>query len=461
MMLDARFPKCGVLVRPACLLQQAGALLAIGLFALLAGCNAPMQTPTRELAAGDFDAALARVEDEVTNDRSERRYMLGRMRAGVLAFDAGRPGVSEQWFAEVYDVLRTQGINADKTVSAVVFTEGVKLWKGEPFEQALALAYYGMVQARLGSWDNARAAAGNALFYLRNFENEQDRASGRRIDTEAIMLRSVEYENRQAGRPADANPAPEEEAYLDHGYVTEESNFTFAYLLHAIASQQMGRDLEAADYFQRVLQLEPAMRPTVERFRARGYNTVLVVAYGLGPRKDRYGPDGALSEFNPRTRSDGAALMVSTPLGQASYPRVTDVNAMARDHRWNNLEDVRRAKSILGSVLLVGGGITLGQGINNNSEAAVWTGAALLASGIYMKATAGANTDYCDVFPQRLYVVPMMIDDPSQRIDLSIAGRPGVVSVTGWPAADGPEARLVYLRLPELSAGTRVYSLGE
>ncbi len=440
--------------------RRAGAAL-LWVLLLLPGCNAPMQTPTRELADGRYDDALAKVVEEITDDRSERRYMLSRMRAGVLALDTDRPRMSEQFFAEVYDVLRTQGINADKTVSAVVLTEGVKLWKGEPFEQAMALAYYGMVQARLGSWDSARAAAGNALFYLRNFENDQDRAAGRRIDTEAIMLRSIEYENRQAGRPVGAGDARDTDAYLDHGYVTEESNFTFAYLLHAIASQQMGRDLEAADYFQRVVQIEPAMRPTVDRLKARGYNTVLVVAYGLGPRKGRYGMDGALSEFIPRTRSDGAALSVSTPLGAASYPRVTDVNAMARDHRWNNLEDVRRAKSILGSVLLVGGGITLGEGIQNHSEAAVWTGAALLASGIYMKATAAANTDYCDVFPQRLYVVPLMIDDPSQRVELSIAGRPGVVSVTGWPAADGPEARLVYVRLPELTAGTRVHTLGE
>jgi len=427
------------------------------LFALLPGCNTPMQTPTREMAAGQYDTALALVEEEVTGDRSQRRYMLSRMRAGVLALDANRPGASEQWFSEVYDVLRTQGINADKTVSAVVFTEGVKLWKGEPFEQALALAYYGLVQAELGSWDNARAAAGNALFYLRSFEGEQDRAAERRIDTEAIMLRALEHEQ---GGAADSD-SPDDDAYLDHGYVTEQSNFTLAYLLHAIASQQMGRDLEAADYFHRVLQIDPALRPMVERFQARGYNTVLVVSYGLGPRKSRYGPDGALAEFVPRTRSDGAALSVSTPGGETLIPRVTDVNTMARDHRWNNLEDVRLAKSIIGSVLLTGGAITLGQGIDNHSEAAVWTGAALLASGICMKATAGANTDFCDVFPQRLYVVPLMIDDPSQRIELSIAGRPGVVSVTDFPAYDGSHANLVYLRLPELGPGMRTWSMLE
>ncbi|MFI4861193.1 MAG: hypothetical protein ACIAXF_10970 [Phycisphaerales bacterium JB063] len=433
---------------------------------LFVGCNSPMRTPTRELAQGQYDAALEHVVDEITDDRSERRYMLGRMRAGVLSLDANRPGASEQWFAEVYDVLRTQGINADKTVSSIVLTEGVKLWKGEPFEQALALAYYAMVQAELGSWDNARAASANALFYLRSFESDgsgepTSAPAARRIDTEAIMMRALEYEQAQAGNAGASAQDDDEQAdaYLDHGYVAEQSNFTLAYLLHAIASQQMGRDLEAADYFHRVLQLEPALRPTVERFQARGYNTVLVVTYGLGPSKERYGPDGALSEFVPRTRSSNARLVVATPEGRALAPQVTDVNTMARDHRWNNLEDVRRAKSIIGDVLLVGGGITLGQGISNNSEAAVWTGAALLASGIYLKATAGANTDYCDVFPQRFYVIPLTIHDPAQRVDLSIEGLPGVVSLTDWPAVDGPEARLVSVRLPALVQGNRDWSL--
>ena len=436
---------------------------------VLVGCNTPMRTPTRAMAEGRYDAALAHVVEEISDDRSQRRYMLGRMRAGVLALDSHQPQLSEQYFAEVYDVLRTQGINADRTVSSIVLTEGVKLWKGEPFEQALALAYYAMVQAELGSWDNARAASGNALFYLRNFDGESSgqEAGGqvieRRLDTEAIMMRALAYEDAQAGRASsteDSN-ANGEADYLDHGYVTERSNFTFAYLLHAIASQQMGRDLEAADYFHRVVQLEPNLRPTVERFEARGYNTVLVVSFGLGPSKERYGPDNSLSEFVARTRSDNAQLSITTPHGQALIPRITDVNAMARDHRWNNLEDIRIAKSVIGSVLLVGGGITLGQGIDNHSEAAVWTGAALLASGLFLKATAGANTDYCDVFPQRMYVVPLTINDPAQRIDLSIQGRPGIVSLTDWPAHDGPQARLVYVRLPELGPGTRDVSLGQ
>ena len=35
-----------------------------------------------------------------------------------------------------------------------------------------------------------------------------------------------------------------------------------------------------------------------------------------------------------------------------------EVSAMAADYRWNNLEDIRRAKSVIGNALLYGGAAT-------------------------------------------------------------------------------------------------------
>jgi len=458
-LLDFQNPLCRVSARSACPLQRAGALVVLLLF--IAGCNTPMQTPRREIWNGDYDEALALVEDEIVDDRSQRRYMLGRMRAGVLAMDAGRPIVAERWFSEVYDVLRTQGLNADKTVSSVVLTEGIKIWKGEPFEQALALAYYALVQGSQGSWDNTRAASANALFYLRDFGDFED--TPQRMDTQGIVERALEYERqqyeREHGRSADAaDDEPTGDEYINHGYVAERSNFTLAYLLHAIASQQLDRPEEADDFYHRVIELEPGMRETVERFRSGEYNTVLVVAYGLGPIKEQYGMDGALARFVPRTPSERSALNVSTPAWSFQSPIVSDINAMAQDHMWNNMEDVRIAKSVIGNLLLVGGAVTLGEAIEHNSEAGVWTGAALLASGLYLKATAGANTDYCDVFPQRFYVVPLNITSRDQRIDLGLGGHPGVVTLTDWEVPIGPDAQLVQVRLPAMGAGQRIWS---
>jgi hypothetical protein len=41
--------------------------------------------------------------------------------------------------ARLYDFLRTQGVNADTTLPSFFVGEGsARIWKGEPFEQAMA-----------------------------------------------------------------------------------------------------------------------------------------------------------------------------------------------------------------------------------------------------------------------------------------------------------------------------------
>lgn len=437
-----------------------GVLLLIAVL-VLSGCqNTPRPSPHAKMRAGDFAGARDLVEAQVVNDRSDRRYMLDRMRAGVLNLDAGEPERAERWFAEVYDVLRTQGLNEDKTVSAVVFTEGVKVWKGEPFEQAMALVYYGFVQASLGSWDNARAAAGNALFYLRDFSGEDDAggstpgsSGGRRIDTAEIARRAAAYEAQQRGESGESEGDPEYASgddYLDHGYVAERNNFTMAYLLHGIASQQLGRDDEASDYYNRVLTLSPQMQPLVQQLRAGAYNTIVVVADGLGPRKVATGPSGALSRYQPLDRDRSPARLLYAGGPAVELPAVTDVNSMALDHRWNNLEDVRIAKSVLGDLAIAGGLGAVVIGADRDSEAAMIAGGAAVLAGLYLKATAKANTDHCDVFPQRLFVAALNVTEPGHELALELPGRPVAYAATLKNLAPpiSPEAAFYYLRAP-------------
>ncbi|MEM1353284.1 MAG: hypothetical protein AAGH88_00225 [Planctomycetota bacterium] len=429
------------------LLPRGFVVLLLFALLLLGGCRISRASVTPYLLRGDYAAARDVVERQVVDDRSSRRYMLDRMRAGVLNLDAGDAVRSEAWFAEVYDVLRTQGLNADKTVQSIVLTEGVKVWKGEPFEQALALTYYGFVQARLGSWDNARAAAGNALFYLRDFDADRERED-RLIDTEEVARRAIEYERRHN---EGGGNAPSGDEYLNNGYVVERSNYTMAYLLHAIASQQLDRPDEASDYYNRVLQLEPGLRPVVQRLRNGDYNTVLVIAAGIGPRKVATGPDGAIAAFRPSTFSSIGPVRVSEPgVGAVMIPPVTNVNTMARDHRWNNLEDIRLAKSRLGDLAVTGGAAALLIGADNSSEAAMIAGGAAILAGLFLKATARANTDYADVFPQRLYLVPLTITRPDQPVSIKVPAYNGdhTLVIDRWDVPLGPDAALRYVRLP-------------
>ncbi len=424
------------------------------IFSALAGCHTTMDTPRAAMAAGDFAAARLRVRDHLTDDRGDRRYILDRMRLGALTLADGYPQSAQHVFEQTYDMLRTRGINADKTVDAVVFNEGVKIWKGEPFEQALAMAYYGMTQAELGSWDNTRAAAGNALFKLRDFGDDD---TGHRLNTYEIARRSLLYERAKA-RGASDEEARQAADYLDHGYVARDSNFTLGYLLAGIANQQLDRAEEASDNYTRVVEIDPDLEPLVEAFRQGAYNTVLVVSMGLGPRKEGYGPDGALARFTPRFPSDGRPLIVRVGDFQAqTYPQVLDVNAMAADHMWNNLEDIRIAKSYLGTGLLYGGAIAIDIGAHQHSEEAVYAGLGAIGAGLLMKAGAHADTRYCDVYPQRFYVVPLHIDDDHPAITLQVEGQPGtrlVLRGLGSPEGDDAQLRCM-LAFPMCPTATR------
>jgi hypothetical protein len=153
---------------------------------------------------------------------------------------------------------------------------------------------------------------------------------------------------------------------------------------------------------------------------------VLVVGYGLGPAKEGYGPDNALGRFAPRHPSTQAALHVQINNRDArSYPQVLDVNHLAGDHMWNNLEDVRIAKSTVGNVLLTGGAIATTVGLHNDSPEAAIAGAAAILTGLLLKANAHVDTTYCDVMPQRLYLVPLHLKSPADHITLQVEGQPG------------------------------------
>ena len=432
--------------------RLAASVVLAGVLAAL-GCQQPMRTPVSLIDRGEYGRARTELRRQVVDDRSSRRYLLDRMRVGVLTLADGYPQSSQTVFEEVYDVLRTQGINRDRTVQSIVLNEDLRIWKGEPFEQALALAYYSMVQAELGSWDNARAAANNALFYLKDFgENDQ----GQRLDTEAIARRSLLYERAiAAGATPDdayahAQANGDDADYLDHGYVPRPSNFTLGYLLAGIANQQLGRQDEASDHLTAAVRHAPELAPLADALRHGTYNTILVVSWGLGPQKEGYGPDNALARFSPRIRSDTARLWLRVGDEQdRSYPQVIDVNRMAADHMWNNLEDVRRAKSTIGTALLYGGVLSTAIGADHGSETAVYAGLGAMAAGAFLKAGAHVDIRYADVFPQRYYLVPLMLDDSAEPIELQIEGYPGSrVVLPALTAPTGPEAQLRYVRLP-------------
>jgi hypothetical protein len=129
-----------------------------------------------------------------------------------------------------------------------------------------------------------------------------------------------------------------------------------------------------------------------------------------------------------------------------AFPIAEDVNRMADDHMWNNFEDVRSAKSTIGTALLLGGGITA---IGSDNKTAQIIGASLAGLGLLFKATSGADTRHCEALPQRTYIAAVQIDslDTALRFSIDDAGVMGLTLPAIDPPATGTIA-LHYIRIP-------------
>ena len=363
-------------------------------------------------------------------DRRHRQYLLDRMQLGVATLAEGYPEAGRRTFERIFDTLRTQGINADRTVASIVISDRVRFWKGEPFEQAMAYLYVGMHHAMRGDWSNLRAAADNALFHLRDFGEDE---TGRRLDNESIVYRALR---------------DREDRDTLESFTAVRSNLALAWLLSAVANQQMGRREESDRQFDTVVQLDERLVDVVDTFRDGDYDTVLVVEFGRGPRKVATGPDGAIARFEPMLESDDAPLIVTANGRTREMPLVLDVNRMAQDHRWNNLEDMRTAKSRLGSLMMAGGTAAVVSDLDDKPSTATWGGLGLLLAGAAAKGGARADTEHCELLPQRVYVAPLRVSEADEPIALEVESDPSSrLLLTGLTAPPQGTAQLRLIRL--------------
>lgn len=439
---------------------SAAAVVAMGGLTIggLGGCqsyrgDADVISETR---AGEFGAARLVAANRATQDPSNRSYMLDRMKIMLLAQADGVPESAESIADRLYDFLRTQGVNRDNTVASFfVGEQGARVWKGEPFEQAMAYHAISVFDATRGDWGNVRACAGNSLFALRDFSKTFG-ASGYRPAAQAV--------NPTANGPQYDAQTNEKLALLENAarveqagggdalsrYTPSRSDFEVGYAMHAIASRQLGERQDMEESVAALANMRPEMAALAQVIATGRYNTVLVVDYGLAPRKIGAGPDNTIAIFQPLTASDNAALQVSVNgRGAGTFPVVTDVNRLAQDLKWNNLEDMRRAKSTLGDVLLVGGAAVA---VGAEDDEAKMAGAAAAIAGLLLKATAAADTRYCEVLPQRVYIAPVWLEPGLNTVRLEIPGRAAMV-IPDVPAPPDSRVFARYVRLSERMGG--------
>ncbi|HWB19934.1 MAG TPA: hypothetical protein VG711_06510, partial [Phycisphaerales bacterium] len=155
--------------------------------------------------------------------------------------------------------------------------------------------------------------------------------------------------------------------------------------------------------------------------RDSDFNTLLIVDVGKGPTKISYGPDDALSRFAPQGPTDPQLLVSVNNSNWIRPVPVCDVDQMAVDYRWNNLENIRVAKSVLGDVFIYGGLTAATIGAHNRNSDAQIAGLAAVLAGLLAKSGAHADTRYLELIPKSIFLVPLKLDDASD-LKLQIEG---------------------------------------
>ena len=416
----------------------------------LGGCQAPIGRDagvTELVRQGEYGAARDRVAATSPRDPDDRSYMLSRMRLITLALADGAAQSVEGDVDLLYDNLRTQGVNADRTLSTFLIGErGARIYKGDPFEQAMAYHYVGVFDGLRGDWGSTRAASTNSLFLLRDFSK---------------TLQSTGKQGGAGRRGAPASTgnggAADKEAVIaaasasgsDFDYTTTASDFELGYVMRAIAAIQISEREDAQEALATLRQIAPRLAGFADQIASGGYNTVLVVDYGSGPEKIATGPSNAIAAHRAITPSSDQPLNVSVSGGTGgSFPVVTDVNRIAQSLKWANLEDMRLAKGFIGDALIIGGAAVAAGSKDDEAQLA---GLAAIVTGLIVKATAQADTRQNDALPQRVYVALLnMPVGQAARVELDIPGSSGGRMVL--PYFPGPErpgrAQLRYVRLP-------------
>jgi len=416
-------------------------LAALAMAALLLGGCANKPQPRPAIAAYyqyDYPFAAQYLRPLAENRKSED-VVLNNMRLGLAALAGGDLHEAQRALMTAYEYLRSGGVNTeDRTVAATWVNEGVLVWKGEPFEQAMSYYYVSALFMLQGDWENGRAAAQNSLFALRDFGEVKGR-------TPTMQDIAEEAKRRERSGQGD---------YLEDGYDVIHSEFALGYLLVAMNYQYMGDGATARRIYDYVRQLRSDLEPLADTLQSGSYDALLLVDVGRGPAKVRYGPDGAMVRFDPDGRRHPSlrvnASVDGERVGHAGHQPVVDLWVLSQYPKWWSLESMRKAKSAIGTALMVGGATAASIGSRKRSKEAALAGAGAMIAGALLKASAQADIRQNEFLPRSVFIVPLMLGPNEHNVRIDVAGGGSTSGIwTGLRGGRVGSPAVYYLRLHE------------
>ena len=319
--------------------------------------------------------------------------------------------------------MNSVGVNdGGRSLGASLVDEKIKIWKGEPFERAMASFYLGLTYYMRQDYGNARAAFENALFKLRDASRDKDQ---------------------------------------QQDYARLERQFPIATLMLARCWQRLGREDLAEANFQRVREIRPDLASLCESSLQAASNMVLVVDFGIGPRRET-DFDGSMIGFGPKPGEVGGVPMPRVVVDGVEVPAVvgdrppTDLLALAQDRRWQSIDTIRLTKSAIGTGMIAGGA---GYGLYKagsregmrGEDAAIAGG--LIAAGLLLKATSQADTREWEMLPRTTFVIPLQLPPGEHEITVEFDAGRGLRQT--WRRLVAPESgdATYYFRMQRFNSG--------
>ena len=157
------------------------------------------------LASADYAAEKARLRAGAPKDA-----VLLALQAGVAALGEGQRGEAAALFDQALASIEGMFANTENAARArsLWYEEGVKDYKGEPYERAMAFHYRGLLYLAEGDYENARASFRGGVLQDAFSEEEQYRSDF------GSLMQLEGWANQLNGDPAQAVDAYQEVARL-------------------------------------------------------------------------------------------------------------------------------------------------------------------------------------------------------------------------------------------------------
>jgi tetratricopeptide (TPR) repeat protein len=314
----------------------------------------------------DYRRAIAEFRSKAaeagkTEDKDAVLFELGLLSSAMAAGD--------YWDAERASLAAQRVMWSDagkgRGTASLVSAEALKLFKGEPFEKAMAAIYAGIIFYNRGDTDNARAAFGKALMAVRSKEEARE-------------------------------------------------NFALPYLLQAKVLLKLGDRDNARISIERARKAQPD-NPYLSLDRLEKSNAMFFLELGQAPRKTRTGPGASLVEWQRVGYPERLAYVFVNDVEVGRSAEAGDLTLQARTKGWTGKDTVQAVKGATREAAAITTILAADQAAKGNQTA----GWVALGAGLFtLLHQSQADVRQWEILPDRLHVVLASLPEGFHTIQL-------------------------------------------